>query len=71
MKCDYSGTSPLGHLYARDVSIQETQNLVTEKCSHNRCICNLFVRDIGLYSGERDTFTGSQNQDLTSTDGTP
>jgi len=35
--CHYSGTSPLGHLYLRDTSIQGTQNLVLEKCSHNLC----------------------------------
>ena len=30
---NYSGTSPSGHLYSRDTSIQGTQNLAREKCS--------------------------------------
>ena len=53
----YSGTSPLGHPYPRDSSIQETQKVVTIK-TH-------------AYSGERDTFSGSQNPGLTSIHGTP
>ena len=28
---EYSGTSPLRHLYSKDTSIQGTQNLVLEK----------------------------------------
>ena len=35
------GNSPLGQLYSMDISLQETQNLVTEKCSH-LCICYLY-----------------------------
>ena len=31
----YSGTSPLGHVYSRDTSIQGTQDLVPEKRPHN------------------------------------
>ena len=53
----YSGTSPLGHPYPRDSSIQETQNLVTIKTRP--------------YSGERNTFSGSQNPVLSSIQGTP
>ena len=52
---DYSGTSPLGHLYSRDISIHGTQNFVPEKCSHNLYICY-------LYLGERDTFMGPKTQ---------
>ena len=32
MRCDYSGASPLGHHYSGYISVQETQNLVPEKC---------------------------------------
>ena len=53
----YSGTSPLGHPYPRDSSIQETQKLVTIKTRP--------------YSGERSTFSGSQNPVLSSIQGTP
>ena len=52
---DYSGTSPLEHLYLRDTSIQGTQKLVPKKCPHNLCICY-------LYLGERDTFVGPKAQ---------
>ena len=52
---DYSGTSPLEHLYSRDTSIQGTQKLVPKKCPHNLCICY-------LYLGERDTFVGPKAQ---------
>ena len=51
----YSGTSPLGHLYSRYISIHGTQNFVPEKCSHNLYICY-------LYLGERDTFVGPKTQ---------
>ena len=33
----YSGPSPLRHLCLRDTAIQVSQNLVSEKCSHNLC----------------------------------
>ena len=46
--CKYCGTSPLGHLYSGDTSIQETQNLVLEKCPHNLCICYQYWRDISI-----------------------
>ena len=52
---DYSGTSPLGHLYSRDISIHGTQNFLLEKCSYNLYICY-------LYLGETDTFVGPQTQ---------
>ena len=54
VKNQYSGTSPLGHLYLRDTSIQGTPNLIREKCSHNVCY---------LY-GSLDTFSGSWNPDF-------
>ena len=43
----------LGHKYGRhDVigkhTIQGTQNLVTEKCSHNLCICYLYSMDTSI-----------------------
>ena len=57
----YSGTSPLGHLYPRDTSIQGTQNLVAKKCLHNLCVSYLYWRD---------TFRGSRNPGLTSIQGT-
>ena len=53
----YSGTSPLGHPYPGDSSIQETQKLVTIKTRP--------------YSGTRGTFSGSQNPVLSSIQGTP
>ena len=53
----YSGTSPLGHPYPRDSSIQETQKLVTIKTRP--------------YSGKTDTFSGSQNSVLSFIQGTP
>ena len=39
---NYSETSPLGHLYSSNTSIQGTQNLVPERCSHSPCICYLY-----------------------------
>ena len=54
-----------------DTSVQGTppQNLVLKKCSHNLCIC--YLCPLGhLYSGERDTVSGSQNPDSTSIQGT-
>ena len=54
---DYSETSPLGHLYSRDISIHGTQNFVLEKCSYNLYICY-------LYLGETDT-CGPPNPGLT------
>ena len=32
-----------GHFYSRDTSIQGTKNLVSVKCSHNLCICYLYL----------------------------
>ena len=32
--CDYNETSPLGHLYSRETSIQEAKTLVPENCWH-------------------------------------
>ena len=32
-----------GHFYSRDTSIQGTKNLVPVKCSHNLCICYLYL----------------------------
>ena len=54
---EYSGTFPLGHLYSSNTSIQETQNMVPEKCSHNLCICYLYY--------------GSRKLGFTSIQGTP
>ena len=48
------GTSPLGHLFSRDTSIQGTQNLVPKKRPHNLWIYY-------LYWGEMDTFSGFRN----------
>ena len=50
----YSGTSPLGHFYLRDTSIKGTQNLLTEKCSHNLCICDLY--STSLFRGKGHFF---------------
>ena len=41
-----------------DSSIRGTQNLVPEKCSHSLRICCTLLKRL-LYSGERDTFSGS------------
>ena len=35
-----------GHLYSSDTSIQGTQDLVPEKCSHNLCICYIYWSSI-------------------------
>ena len=45
-------------------TIQGTQNLVAENCSHNLCICY-------LYSMARDTFSGSLTLYLTSIQWSP
>ena len=39
---NYSGTSPLRHLYSSNTSIRGTQDLVPKKCSHSLCICYLY-----------------------------
>ena len=53
----YSVTSPLGHLFSRNSSIQRKQNLVPEKRSHNICIV------LPLLKGpERDTFSRSREK---------
>ena len=70
-KSQYSETSPSGQLYSRDNSFQGAQNLVPEKCSHNLCIILLLLLKGHLYSGEGDTFSGSENLSLTSIQGTP
>ena len=54
----YHRTSPLGHLYSRDTSIQGTQNLVSEKCSHNLCICYVYWRDTTSFQGKGTLFLG-------------
>ena len=52
-------------------SIQGTQNLAPEKCSYNLCIHYLYYMKGRLYSGERDTFSGSRSPLLNSIQGTP
>ena len=47
----YRGTSPFGHLYSRDTSIQGTQNFVPEKLSHSLCLKGQY-----LFSGEKGHF---------------
>ena len=42
---DFIGTSPLGHLYLRDTSIQGTKILVHECWHFYLCICYLYKRD--------------------------
>lgn len=41
--------------YSRDTSIQGKQNLVPKKCSHDLCICYLYLRKTSIISGVRDT----------------
>jgi len=54
-KKSIQGTSPLGHLYSRDTSIQGTPILIREKCSHTGNLCYLYW--------SLDTFSGSRNPD--------
>ena len=61
---NYSGTSPLRHLYSSNTSIRGTKNLVPEKCSHNLCICYLYWRETSI-QGE------GPNPGFTSIQGTP
>ena len=56
------GNSPLRHLYSGDTSFQ-TQNLVPEKCSHNRCICYLLIERTPLYiKGKGPLFLGPKTR---------
>ena len=57
----YNGTSPLGHLYPRDISIQETQNLVPEKRSHNLCISYHYWWDTSI-QGKGTHFLGPKTR---------
>ena len=43
-----------------DTSVQGTQILVLETCSHDLCICYIPLLKGHLYSGVRDTFCGFQ-----------
>ena len=70
MTANFYNLSFLGDLYSRETSIQGTENLVPEKCSH--IILHLLPLLNGhLYSGARDTFSVSLNLVLTSFQGTP
>ena len=42
-----------------DTSIQGTENLVSEKCLHNLCICYLYRRDTSIL-GKRTLFVGRE-----------
>ena len=45
---NYSGSFPLGHLYSRDTPIQEIENMIPEKCSHNLWICHPYWKDTSI-----------------------
>ena len=55
------GTSPLGHLYSKDISIQGTQNLVQEKRSHNLCISYHYWWDTSI-QGKGTHFLGPKTR---------
>ena len=62
----------VGHFYSWDTSIQGTENLAPEKMFIY--IAFVFVNSIltgHLYSGERDSFSGSRKPVLTFFRGTP
>ena len=51
----YSGTSPLGHLYLIDTSIQETQNLVPEN-AHLICVFDTSLEGTPLFREKEHFF---------------
>ena len=57
--------------YSRDTSIQGKQNLVPKKCSHDLCICYLYLRKTSTISGVRDTLCAPKPWFITSIKGTP
>ena len=57
----YSETSPFGHLYSKDTSIQGTQNVGMWSRKNVHVILTLLKGQSGL---ERDTFSGSPGFDL-------
>ena len=57
--------------YSRDTSIQGKQNLVPKKCSHDLCICYLYLRETSIISGVRDTLCAPNPWFITSIKETP